>query len=120
MTDTITLSKAEYEALLDRLEDAEDALTIRQFNADVAERGWDAVTRDCLPMALAERLVAGEHPVRLWREHRGMTGTRLAELSGVPQSYISNIEKSRKPGSVSALVKLAAALDVRLDDLASG
>jgi DNA-binding XRE family transcriptional regulator len=115
--DTVTLSRDEYNALLDRLEDAEDELTLKRFNEDVAARGWETVTRDCLPVALVERKLAGEHPLRIWREKRNLTGNRLAALSGVPQSYISDIETSKKPGSIVALTKLARALEIQIDDL---
>jgi hypothetical protein len=115
--DTITIPTVEYEALLARLEDAEDALAIRQFDAAVAANGFAATTRNHLPMELAERILDGEHPVRIRREHRKLSGARLAELSGVPQSYISDIEARKKPGSVAALGKLAKALDVQIDDL---
>jgi hypothetical protein len=115
MTDMITIPKSEYESLLDRLEDAEDELTIRRFNEDIAARGWEVVTRDFLPMELVERRLAGEHPLRIWREHRRMTGTALAAASGVPQSYISDIETRKKPGSVDAMRKLASALEIAID-----
>jgi transcriptional regulator with XRE-family HTH domain len=35
----------------------------------------------------------------------------------VPQSYISEIETGKKPGSIDAWRRLAAALDVTIDDL---
>ncbi len=65
VTETVTLPKAEYDALLDRLEDAEDALTIRQFRTTVRELGWEDATKDCLPAELVERKLKGEHPVRI-------------------------------------------------------
>jgi hypothetical protein len=115
--DTVTLSRAEYEALLDRLEDAEDENTIKRFEARVAAMGWEAATRNCLPAELVWRLVDGAHPVAIWREHRALTGAKLAALSSVPQSYISEIETRKKPGSLDAMAKLARALGVTIDDL---
>jgi len=41
----------------------------------------------------------------------------LAEASGVPQSYISEIEHGLKPGSVATYKALAGALDLDIDDL---
>jgi DNA-binding XRE family transcriptional regulator len=115
--ETVTLSRTEYEALIDRLEDAEDELAIRRFDQDIATRGIEAVKRDCLPAELVWRMVDGEHPIRIWRENRGVSGAKLAQLAGVPQSYISDIETGKKPGSVDAYRRLAGALDVQVDDL---
>jgi len=114
-TDTITLPKADYEALLDRLEDAEDALTIRRFRASVEEQGWDEATKDCLPAALVERKLLGEHPVKIWREHRKFSLRALGERAHIPASYISEIENHLKPGSVSAYFKIARALDLPIE-----
>jgi transcriptional regulator with XRE-family HTH domain len=47
-----------------------------------------------------------------------LTGAALARLCGVAQSYISEIETGRKPGSFEAMAKIARALSVSLDDLA--
>jgi hypothetical protein len=113
----ITIPRTEYEALIGRLEDAEDVATIAAFKARVAAVGFEEATKNALPAALAWRILDGEHPVRVWREHRGLAGQRLAELSGVPQSYISDIENRKKPGSVDAISRLARALDVQIDDL---
>ena len=93
-----------------RIEDLEDALEVRAAQA----RGPGA---DAWPADLVKRRVAGEHPLRLWRRHRGLTMTALASKARVAVSYISEIENRKKPGSVAALGKLARALEVALDDL---
>lgn len=116
MSDTITLTRAEYDALIARLEDAEDTAALAEHRAHMKESP-DKTLADCLPMALVGRLIEGEHPLRIWREHRGLTGKQLAEAAGVPQPYISDIELRKKPGSIDAHAKLAKALDVTIDDL---
>jgi hypothetical protein len=58
--ETIMLPKAEYDALLDRLEDADDALSVKQFRASVEAQGWDSAIKDCLPVDLVERKLAGK------------------------------------------------------------
>lgn len=109
--------RAAHEALIERLEDLEDPLELAKFRADEQTRGAAAVRADCLSGALVNRLRAGEHPVRIWREHRGLTGSALAVKVGVPASYLCEIEGRRKPGSVSAYRRLATALGITLDDL---
>ena len=119
MNDTVTLSRAEYEALLDRLEDAEDLATVVAAEAREAALGKTRARADYLPVELVERLLAGEHPVRVWRAQRGLTRESLASKAGIAPSYVTEIETGRKPGSFDAMIKLAAALDISLDDLAA-
>lgn len=119
MSDTVTLSRDEYEALLDRLEDAEDNLRLDDIEA-LERKGSEAVARmDYLPSEAVERLCSGEHPVRIWRKHRGLTREALAAAAGVAPSYLTEIETRKKPGSFEALAKLAAALKISLDDIAA-
>ncbi len=101
--DTVTLSRSEYEALLDRLEDAEDARAVRNFRADIAQCGIEAVLKDCLPADLVGRMLDGEHTLAIWREHRRLSGAALARLASAPQSYVSEIETRKKPGSIDAM-----------------
>ena len=63
--DTVTLSRAEYESLLDRIEDAEDKAVIDRLEARIAKVGFTEATKDYLPIQLVERLIAGEHPIRV-------------------------------------------------------
>jgi len=118
-TDTITLSRAEYEALISSLEDAEDLAAVAAVEAREAALGKDVARAGYLPIDLVKRLSAGEHPIRVWRAHRGMTREALAAAAGVAPSYLSEIETRRKPGSFKAIAKLAAALRVPLDDIAA-
>jgi DNA-binding Xre family transcriptional regulator len=118
-TETVTLTRAEYEALIARLEDAEDLAVVAAAEAREAALGKESARADYLPIELVRRLSAGEHPVRVWRAHRGLTREALAAAAGIAPSYLSEIETRRKPGSFSALAKLAAALRVSLDDLAA-
>jgi hypothetical protein len=119
MTDieTVTLPRAEYEALLDRLENAEDISAIEAFRARVASVGFEEATKNYLPAELVWRILDGEHPIRIWREFRGFTATTLANKAGIPQSYLSAIESRKKPGSIDAYARLSAALGVPVDDL---
>ena len=118
-TDTVTLTRAEYEALLERLEDAEDNAFLDGIEAHERAIGKEKARADYLPAELVRRLINGEHPVRVWRAHRGLSREALAAVAGIAPSYLTEIETRRKPGSFSALAKLAAALHVSLDDLAA-
>jgi DNA-binding XRE family transcriptional regulator len=117
--DTVTLSRAEYEALLDRLEEAEDKSALDALEAQIAKLGFAEATENYLPIELTKRLSSGEHPIRVWRAHRGLTREALAAAAGVSPSYLTEIETRRKPGSFEAIAKIAAALRLSLDDIAA-
>jgi DNA-binding XRE family transcriptional regulator len=112
--DTVTLRRADYDALLEALEDAADLAALREAEAAV-QRGES----ELLPIEMVERLLAGESPVRVWRAHRGMTAHDLAKAAGLAPSYLSEIETGKKPGSVDAIARLARALGVAMEDLMS-
>ena len=70
-----------------------------------------------VPIGVVDRLIARENPIRIWREHRGHSLRQLAERAGVGIGYLSQIENGERKGTVGTLKKIAAALDVDLDDL---
>jgi DNA-binding XRE family transcriptional regulator len=115
--ETVTLSRADYEALLDALEDAADNAAVDAQEAREAREGVAAARANYLPVELVDRLVEGESPVRVWREHRRMTQGALAAAAGIAVSYLSEIESGKKPGSAVALRALAGALRVPMEDL---
>ncbi|MGH6919983.1 MAG: helix-turn-helix domain-containing protein [Geminicoccaceae bacterium] len=110
--DTVLLKRADYEALVRRAEDAADAAQIRASEARVA-----AGEEEYVPIALTKRLMAGEVPVRVWREHRGLSARALASRAGISTAYLSQIETGKKPGSFDAMAKVARALGVSMEDL---
>ncbi len=118
-SETVTLSRAKYERLLDELEDADDRVIIAAVAAREEALGKEAARADALPLALVKQLSEGVHPVRVWRKHRNKTVSELAETTGIAQSYLSEIETGKKPGSLDAMIKIARALHVPLDDLAA-
>ena len=117
--DTVTLSRAEYKALLERLEDAEDLATVIAAEAREAALGKAEARARYLPFEMVERLDAGEHPIRVWRRHRGMTRKALAAAAGIAPSYLTEIETRKKRGSFDAITRLVAALDAPLDVIAA-
>lgn len=104
------VTREEFDRVVDRLQDLEDAEFMRGVEADTNGR-------DYLPAAAVKRMIAGESPITVWREHRGLSVTALAEKAGIGRSYLSEIEGGKKPGSVTALRSLADALGLSIDDL---
>ena len=105
-TDTVTLTRSEYEVLIARTEDLEDALAARE--ADDGSR---------IPHAVALAIMDGDRPVLAFRRHRGMTVRDLAIRTGIAVGYLFEIERGLKPGSAVALSRIAAALGTTIDAL---
>ena len=97
----------EYEKLLRLAEDAEDISALMK-----------AAKRDDgrLPHVFVKELVNSERPLPVWRKYRELSQQELADISGVTQPYIAQIETGKKEGSVKTLKKLANALSISLDD----
>ena len=108
------------------VDDPDRAELVVMTPEDLAELIEDAAataayqrTRDQehVPISVVDRLIARENPIRVWREHRGHSLRQLAERAGVGIGYLSQIENGERKGTVGTLKKIAAALDVDLDDL---
>lgn len=108
----VVLPEAEYRKLVENAEDAADIAAIERFHDRLA-RGEE----ELVPATIVNRLFVGENPVRVWREHRGVSGRALAEAVGIAQPYLSQIENGEREGSFETMRKLADALRVSLDDL---
>lgn len=108
----VVLPEADYAALIERLEDAEDIASATAVRERI-KRGEE----ELVPTRVVERLIEGENPITVWREHRGMTISALAGKAGLSQSYLSQIESGRREGKVAILARLARVLAVDLDDL---
>ena len=116
---TVTLSRLDYEALIDRIEDAENRAAVAAAQAREKALRAKTARAGALPLEAVKALSSGTHPVRVWRKQRKMTLQDLAEATGIGQSYLTEIETRKKPGSVDALIKIAAALEVSLDAIAA-
>lgn len=58
--------------------------------------------------------------IRLARLQKNLTQTQLAEAANLSVPYISHVERGKKRVSLDALVRIAQALEVTLDQLLSG
>jgi DNA-binding Xre family transcriptional regulator len=97
---------ARFDGLRDMVEDYEDAASF-------------AGTRDqeSVPDAIVGRLIDGENPIRVWREHRGLSLRSLAERVGTSPSVLSDMETGKSEGRPAVLRRIAGILDVSLDEL---
>ena len=104
---------AEYMALRELADDADDAAALLRFAKRYAKGEIETV-----PIEVVDRLLAGESPLRVWREHRGMTGAQLAAAVDVTPAHVSKLESGKGEPSVALLKKLAKVLAVQLEELA--
>jgi transcriptional regulator with XRE-family HTH domain len=70
-----------------------------------------------VPGEVTYAILDGGHPVRVWREHRGLTQQQLAEAAGISIPYLSQIESGKRRGSAKVLAAIARELRLSLDDI---
>ena len=107
--ETITLTRREYDALVERNGQLEDMLAAQ--DADDGVR---------VPHEVALDIMRGKGPILAFRNYQGMTLRELSEKTGIAAGYISEIERGLKPGSTSALARIACGLGTTIDVLVSG
>lgn len=109
----VVLPESEYDALLDRLDDAAAVLAVERVESRLV-----AGEEEFVPEQVLDRLLSGESKVTVWREHRGLAARELAQKAGITQAYLSQIETGKRDGTVSTMKKIAQALSITLDELA--
>jgi DNA-binding XRE family transcriptional regulator len=105
----VLLRFGDWERIREILEDAEDLEAVRRVESDP--------NQDRIPLEVVKRLIDDENPLRVWREHRGLTQQALAHAAGLPQSTIARLESGERKGTVAQVHKLADALGINLDTL---
>ena len=70
-----------------------------------------------IPSEVVHRICEGEHPVRVWRLHRGLKAVELAREAGISPGGLSEIETAKKDASFETMVEIAKTLGIKLDDL---
>lgn len=105
----------EYLALLELAEDARDAAAVARF----AKR-YASGKEETVPVEVVDRLLAGESPLRVWREFRGMTAAQVAAAVQITPAHVSKIESGKGEPSVALLKKLTRVLRVDMEALVGG
>ena len=97
----VVLPLAEYERLVEAVEDAAD---IRAY--DAAKRRLAEGRDESIPAEFVDRILNGENKIRVWREYRGLTIKALAETSGLAAAYLSQIETGKREGTIETFKKI--------------
>ena len=85
----------DYQHYLELLEDEADARVVAEFH-----EAYTAGREFLVPDEIMRRELAGESPIILWREHRGLTQQELATRAGISKPYLSQIETGKRQGTV--------------------
>lgn len=107
----VLLTKAEFDRLIEAADDFADV------EAAIRSRARREAGEEYLPSQMVDRLLAGQIPLKVWREHRNLSQAQLGELVGCKGSWIAKLEKGRAKGDVAIWRALAKALAIDLDDL---
>jgi hypothetical protein len=111
--ESVTLSRTDFEALQEELEDAADRIAVLEDS--IIDMKPD-LNKYLLTMDETMRIIDGEHPIKVWREKRGMTVRRLADSLGLQDVEVEEMEKGRAVDRLTFL-NLASRLDVLPDML---
>jgi DNA-binding XRE family transcriptional regulator len=103
---------ADYLRMLAFMEDKADARAVAEFYDSYA-----AGLEPLVPAEILRRELEGEPPMKLWREHRGLTQQALADQAGISKPYLSQIESGKRQGTVETLSAIARVLNVPLEFL---
>ena len=103
-TTTITLSRAEYEDLVDA---RDHAMTMRDIAAGAAT----------LTAKETAAYLAARSPLEFWRKQRGITQKGLGALTHMNASSISLAETGKRGMSIRGWLKVAKALSLHIEDL---
>ena len=98
-----------FERLSAALEDADDMSLF-----DAARAADDGFR---IPPVVANAILDGEQPVKVWREHRALTQEMLAAKAGISKAYLCQIETRKRVGALKTLRTIADALAISVNEL---
>ena len=104
----VLISRADFDQIEDRL----DAAAYDAAKAEIAAGGGEALSHEEV-----KALIDAPTPLAFWRAKREMTQAALGQAAGIGQSYVAELEKGARKGYPSLFKRLAAALDVRMEDI---
>ncbi|MGB5611929.1 MAG: helix-turn-helix transcriptional regulator [Sedimenticolaceae bacterium] len=103
---------ADYEELLKKAEMLDDVAAYDRAKAGLAN-GED----ELVPAELADAILDGKNPVKIWRQYRELSQVELSGRIGKSQAYLAQIENGKREGTIAVYRAIAQALNVDLDDI---
>lgn len=99
------LKLVEKAEMLQDISDYDDAI-------DAVEKG-----EELIPSEVTYAILDGANPIRVWRNHRGLTQKQVSDAAGISKPYLSQIESGKRTGTAEVLTAIANALDLTIDDI---
>jgi DNA-binding XRE family transcriptional regulator len=96
------------------IEDAEMLQDIRAY--DEAKKLVNA-GEELVPSDVTYGILDGGNPIKVWREHRGMTRQQLAETADIPEERLAEFEGARQRADDKTLASIAEALGLSREDI---
>lgn len=100
----------EYLTLVEKAEMLED---IQEF--DRFQNASSSGEEHLFPMKIVDELLAGQNPIKVFREFQKMTQNELALKVGISIPYLSQLESGIRKGSIKVLSEISKALGVDLE-----
>ena len=72
---------------------------------------------ETVPAFVVEALLRDQNPIKIYREHRGLTQAALAKACDTSTAYISQLETGNRKAGADILLALAKALNTDPEDL---
>ena len=101
-----------YESYLNLIEHAEMRQDVRDY--DAAKQALQ-LGEELIPSEITFAILDGENPVKVWREHRGLSQQQLAEAGGLNRQRLAEIEFGQLEPTDEEALALAKALSLSKD-----
>lgn len=106
----MTVESNDMARVIEELEDENDALICTLARIE-------SINEEGIPGELVWRMSDGESPTLVWREHRGLSQSDLAEASGVSIDEIRRVEANDGEPGFLAMAEIARVLKVEMEML---
>ena len=93
---------------------------VDQLDVEHARRVLSDPNTEWVPAEVAWPISEGIHPIRAWREYRGLSQRALAAKVGIDQSMVARWEAGRNLPRLPELRRLGEALGISVDTLIAG
>jgi predicted transcriptional regulator len=93
---------------------------VDQLDLEHAQRVLSDPSTEWVPAEVAWPISEGIHPVRAWRDYRGLSQRALAAKVGIDPSMVARWEAGRNLPRLPELRRLAEALGLSVDTLIAG
>jgi len=101
-----------YENYLRLMEHTEMLQDIRDYDAAKQALKYG---EELIPSEITYDILDGENPIKVWREHRGLSQQQLADAAGLGNEYLAEIEANRREATRNESAALAQALGLAVD-----